>query len=261
MIEKRSPDEIEAIHAACRIVSLVHEALAQSIAPGVSTVTLDELAEETIRSHNADPAFKGYHGFPASICASVNDEAVHGFPRSEPLQEGDVLCVDVGVKLDGWFGDGAFTLAVGRVAPDVERLLLATQRALEAGVRAAVAGKHLSDISHAVESVAQQSSVSVIREYGGHGIGRELHEDPHIPNHGAPGRGPRLKVGQVIAIEPIFSLGSPEVVVDEDGWTTRTKDGSVAAHFEHTVAITPLGPQMLTLPRTAISNTTLATDG
>lgn len=251
MIAKRSPDEIGAIRAACQIVSLVHSALARHIAPGVSTATLDELAEETILSHSATPAFKGYHGFPASICASVNDEAVHGFPRPEPLQAGDVLCVDVGVKLDGWFGDGAFTLAVGSLAPDVDRLLRATERALDAGVRAAMPGGRLSDISHAVETVAIEAGVTVIQEYGGHGIGRELHEEPHIPNHGAPGRGPRLQAGQVIAIEPIFSLGSPEVVVDDDGWTTRTKDGSAAAHFEHTVAITAEGPQMLTQPRTA----------
>ncbi len=149
-----------------------------------------------------------------------------------------MLCVDVGVRLNGWFGDGAFTLAVGELAADVESLLRATQQALDAGVRAAVADKHLSDISHAVETIANEAGVTVIQEYGGHGIGRELHEEPHIPNHGAPGRGPRLQVGQVIAIEPIFSLGAPEVVVDEDGWTTRTKDGSAAAHFEHTVAIT-----------------------
>ena len=156
-----------------------------------------------------------------------------------------------GVRLNGWFGDGAFTLAVGELAADVERLLRATQQALGAGVRAAVADKHLSDISHAVETIANEAGVTVIQEYGGHGIGRELHEEPHIPNHGAPGRGPRLQVGQVIAIEPIFSLGAPEVVVDEDGWTTRTKDGSAAAHFEHTVAITKEGPRMLTEPRTA----------
>lgn len=256
MIPRRSADEIDAIHAACRIVSQVHEVLAQQIAPGVSTSALDALAEETIRSHAAEPAFKGYHGFPASICASVNAEAVHGFPRPDPLQEGDVLCVDVGVRLDGWYGDGAFTLAVGELAPDVQRLLQATQRALEAGVQAARPGNRVSDISHAVEQVAREAGVAVIREYGGHGIGRELHEEPHIPNHGSPGRGPRLQAGQVVAIEPIFSLGSAEVVVDEDGWTTRTKDGSAAAHFEHTVAITDEGPRALTLARA----TTVATD-
>ncbi|MBT6143955.1 MAG: type I methionyl aminopeptidase [Gemmatimonadetes bacterium] len=252
MIPRRSPDEIEAIRAACLIVSQVHGALAQRIAPGVSTATLDALAEETIRSNGgAEPAFKGYHGFPASICASVNDEAVHGFPRPAALEEGDVLCVDVGVRLNGWYGDGAFTLAVGDLDPDVERLLQATLRALEAGVQAARPGNRVSDISHAVEQVAREAGVAVIREYGGHGIGRELHEEPHIPNHGAPGRGPRLQAGQVVAIEPIFSLGAAEVVVDEDGWTTRTKDGSAAAHFEHTVAITEAGPCPLTLPQAA----------
>jgi methionyl aminopeptidase len=244
----RSAAEIDRIRAACTIVHSVQTALEAEVAPGVSTAQLDELAEATIRDHGGVPAFKGYHGFPASICASINAEAVHGFPRPEPLAEGDIVCVDVGVKLDGWFGDGAFTICVGDITPETRRLLQATLDALEAGIAAAQPGGRVSDISHAVESTATAAGVSVIREYGGHGIGRSLHEDPHIPNHGVPGRGARLKVGHVFAIEPILSLGSPEVAVADDGWTTATIDGSLAAHFEHTVALTEDGPSILTLP-------------
>ena len=246
-MRRRSPAQVEGIRAACVIVHEVQVALEAAAGPGVSTLFLDELAEATIRDRGGEPAFKGYHGFPASICASVNDEAVHGLPRSEPLREGDLLCVDVGVQLDGWFGDGAFTIPLGEVNRSVRCLLDTTRAALAAGVDAARPGNRLSDISHAVESAAAAGGVSVIREFGGHGIGRHLHEDPHLPNHGLPGRGPRLKPGHVLAIEPILSLGRPEVVVDPDGWTTRTRDGSFAAHFEHTVAVTEEGPGLLTL--------------
>ncbi len=246
-MHRRSPSEIEGIRAACAVVHEVQIALEAAAGPGVSTLLLDELAETTIRDLGGEPAFKGYQGFPASICASVNDEAVHGLPRPEPLKDGDLLCVDVGVQLDGWFGDGAFTVSLGCVDRRVRGLVGTTRAALRAGVDAARPGNRLSDISHAVESAAVAGGVCVIREYGGHGIGRHLHEDPHLPNHGAPGRGPRLKPGHVLAIEPILSLGGAEVVVDEDGWTTRTKDGSFAAHFEHTVAVTEDGPSLLTL--------------
>ena len=247
-MQRRTQGEIDRIAAACSIVHRVQMALEAAVTPGVTTLTLDELAEATIRDHGGEPAFKGYHDFPASICASLNDEAVHGFPRPTPLRDGDLLCVDVGVKLDGWFGDGAFTIPVGAVDASIQGLLETTRSALAAGVEAARAGNRLSDISHAVESAAVDRGASVIRAYGGHGIGRQLHEEPHIPNYGRPGRGPRLKPGHVFAIEPILSLGQPEVVVDEDGWTTRTKDGSPAAHFEHTVAVTDQGPSRLTLP-------------
>ena len=245
-MHRRSPSQVEGIRAACVIVHQVQAALEAAAVPGVSTLHLDELAEATIRDRGGEPAFKGYHGFPASICASVNDEAVHGLPRPGPLREGDLLCVDVGVQLDAWFGDGAFTIPIGEVDRPVRGLLDTTRAALAAGVDAARPGNRLSDISHAVESAAAAGGVSVIRDYGGHGIGRHLHEDPHLPNHGAPGRGPHLKPGHVLAIEPILSLGRPEVVVDEDGWTTRTRDGSFAAHFEHTVAVTGKGPCLLT---------------
>ena len=248
MIPIRSPAEIDCIRAASTIVHSVQIALEAAVAPGVSTQRLDELAEATIRDQGGIPAFKGYHDFPANICASVNAEAVHGFPRAEPLRDGDVVCVDVGVKLDGWFGDGAFTIGVGHLTEEVRQLLATTRAALDAGIDAAVAGGRLTDISHAVELAAIAGGASVIREYGGHGIGRDLHEDPHILNYGPAGRGPRLKVGHVLAIEPILSLGSPDVEVAADGWTTITTDGSLAAHFEHTVALTADGPSILTLP-------------
>ena len=246
-MHRRSPSEIDGIRAACAVVHRVQAAVEAEAAPGVSTLLLDELAEATIRDRGGEPAFKGYHGFPASICASVNDEAVHGLPRPEPLEEGDLLCVDVGVQLDGWFGDGAFTIALGPVDRRVRGLVDTTRAALESGAAVARPGNRLSDISHAVESAAAAGGVSVVREFGGHGIGRHLHEDPHLPNHGPPGRGPRLKAGHVLAIEPIFSLGQPGIVVDEDGWTARTRDGSFAAHFEHTVAVTEDGPRLLTV--------------
>lgn len=246
-MHRRSPSEIDGIRAACAVVHQVQSAVEAAASPGVSTLSLDELAEATIRDRGGEPAFKGHHGFPASICASVNDEAVHGLPRTEPLEEGDLLCVDVGVQLDGWFGDGAFTIVLGHVDRRVRGLVNTTRAALESGVAAARPGNRLSDISHAIESAAAAGGVSVIREFGGHGIGRHLHEDPHLPNHGPPGRGPHLRAGHVLAIEPIFSLGQPGIVVDEDGWTARTRDGSFAAHFEHTVAVTEDGPSLLTL--------------
>lgn len=247
-MQRRTIDEIERIRAACAIVHQVQMALEAAVLPGVTTLALDELAEATIRDRGGEPAFKGYHDFPASICASLNAEAVHGFPRAEPLSAGDVLCVDVGVRLDGWYGDGAFTIAVGPVDAAAEGLLAATRNALAAGIAAAQPGNRLSDISYAVGAAADEAGVSVIREYGGHGIGRQLHEEPHIPNYGRPGRGTRLAPGHVFAIEPILSGGRPEVVIDDDGWTTRTRDGSLAAHFEHTVAVTADGPRVLTLP-------------
>lgn len=248
MIPIRSAAEIERVRAACTIVHRVQTLLEAAVAPGVSTQALDEIAESTILEAGGIPAFKGFHGFPASICASINAEAVHGFPREAPLEEGDIVCVDVGVKLDGWFGDGAFTIGVGNIGPDARHLMDATRAALKAGIDAAQVGGRLSDISHAVETSAKASGVSIVREYGGHGIGRGLHEDPHILNYGPPGKGPRLKAGQVFAIEPILSLGSRDVVVAKDGWTTVTSDASLAAHYEHTVALSDDGPLILTQP-------------
>ncbi|MEE2658127.1 MAG: type I methionyl aminopeptidase [Candidatus Latescibacterota bacterium] len=248
LIPRYTRSEIDRIRLAGAIVHQVQRALEAEIGPGVTTAELDALAESTIRRAGGEPAFKGYHGFPASICTSINAEAVHGFPRPEPLSEGDLLCIDVGIRLEGWYGDGAFTLSVGEPVPPVRNLMEATRTALAAAVAAAQVGNRLSDISHAVESAARDAGVHVLRDYGGHGIGRELHGEPHIPNYGGPGRGPLLEAGQVFALEPIFGLGTGEVAVDKDGWTVLTVDGSPAAHFEHTVALTEQGPEILTLP-------------
>jgi methionyl aminopeptidase len=244
----KSPDEIDRIRASCRIVFAVQQEIEKAIVPGATSLELDRLAETVIRDHGAIPAFKGYHDFPASICASPNAEAVHGFPNNQPLCDGDILSVDVGVLLDGYFGDGAFTIGIGTVPAPVQRLLQITRACLEDGIDQARPGRRLTDISHAIQTRAENAGLAVVRDFGGHGIGRALHEDPHIPNYGPPGKGLRLQAGLVLAIEPILSLGSPRVKVGEDGWTTTTTDGAAAAHFEHTVAITPDGPEILTLP-------------
>jgi methionyl aminopeptidase len=249
MIAQRQPDEIERIRASCQIVFQVQQVLEQAIAPGVTTAELDALAEETIRACGAQPAFKGYHGFPASICASLNDETVHGFPSGRRLCTGDILSVDVGVQLDGYYGDGAFTIGVGLIRPELEHLLETTRACLDLGADQARAGNRLSDISHAIQHHAETHDLTVVRKYGGHGIGLQLHEEPHILNYGQPGKGPRLRAGYVFAIEPIISMGSADLVTADDGWTTTTEDGAPTAHFEHTVAITEDGPEILTLPQ------------
>ena len=248
MIPVHTPSDIDRIRAACHLVYRVQQALRQAIGPGVSTLELNELAEATIRDSGAIPAFKGYGGFPYTICTSINAEAVHGFPRPEPLHQGDILSVDVGVQLDGFYGDAAFTVPVGGSSPDSDRLLGTTAAALDDAIAVARPGARLSDISHAVETRARAGGLSVVREYGGHGIGRTLHGEPHIPNYGKPGRGPALMPGFVLAIEPILSLGGPEIEVAADGWTALTMDGCPVAHFEHTIAITGDGAEILTLP-------------
>ncbi|NKB67064.1 MAG: type I methionyl aminopeptidase [Candidatus Latescibacteria bacterium] len=248
MIARRTPEEIERIRASCQIVYQVQQALEEAVAPGVTTLELDRMAEELIRDEGAVPAFKGYHGFPASICASVNTEIVHGFPRSQPLQEGDIVTIDVGVLLEGYYGDGAFTLGLEPLSSQCSHLLRETSRCLELGIAQARPRGRLSDISHAVQTHAEANGLTVIRDFSGHGIGRALHEEPNVLNYGPPGKGPRLQPGFVLAIEPILGLGSDGVDTAADGWTTTTQDGSLAAHFEHTVAITEHGPEILTLP-------------
>lgn len=230
---------------------VVAEALAlieKAVKPGVSTAELDELAEQTIRDAGAVPSFKGYHGFPASICASVNEQVVHGIPARETvLAEGDLISVDCGAILDGWHGDAAVTLAVGAVSAEDQNLSRATEAAMWAGVRAAVPGARLSDISHAVQTAAESAGAyGQVAEYGGHGIGREMHMDPFLPNAGKPGRGPLLQVGATLAIEPMLTRGTGRTVELDDGWTVVTADGSRAAHWEHTVAVTAEGPWVLT---------------
>ena len=243
----RGREEVEAIRAAALLVADTLDHVGAQIRPGVTTAELDRLAEEYIRAHGGRPAFKGYRGFPASICPSVNDEVVHAIPGSRVLREGDIVGVDVGVEKEGFYGDAARTFAVGQVSETAGRLLEVTREALMRGIRQARAGNRIGDISHAIQSHAEQNGFSVVRALVGHGIGREMHEEPQVPNYGPPDRGPRLLVGQVLAIEPMLNAGDPEVVTRDDGWTVVTKDGSLSAHFEHTVAVGAGGPDILSM--------------
>jgi len=250
LIRRKKSSEIERIVASCRIVFAVQQKLEALIEPGISTLELDQIAEAEIHSLGATPAFKGYHGFPYSICASVNASIVHGFPNEIPLRKGDIVSIDVGARLDNYYGDGAFTVGVGTISAEAQQLIDGTLACLEFGIDQARPDRRLSDISHAIQSHAEAQGLTIIREYGGHGIGRDLHESPHINNYGPPGKGPRLKPGHVFCIEPILCLGNPEIDHLDDGWTTLTRDRSLAAHSEHTIAVTEDGPQILTLPET-----------
>jgi methionyl aminopeptidase len=250
MITIKSPREIDTMAAAGRIVAETLALVARHTRPGASTAELDRIAEEFIRSHpGARPSFKGLYDFPATLCTSINQEVVHGIPSPKRvLREGDVLSVDVGVWLDGLHADSAATFPVGRVAPETERLLRVTQDALAAGIAEALAGNHTGDIGHAVQTVAEAAGYSVVRELVGHGIGASFHEEPQVPNYGKPKRGPRLVAGMTIAIEPMLNVGAPEVRTLADKWTVVTVDGSLSAHFEHTVAVGENGvaPRILT---------------
>ena len=255
MIEIKSHAELEAMRAAGLVVHRALTAVAAAAKAGVSTQELDELAEQTIRDAGAVPSFKGYHGFPASICASVNEQIVHGIPnRSQVLADGDMISVDCGAILDGWHGDSAVTLFIGPASAADEQLSQATKDAMLAGIAAVSPGARLTDLSHAIEQSALASgkahgrTYGIVREYGGHGIGSAMHMDPFLPNHGKPGKGPRLRSGMAIAIEPMLTLGTEETVELEDGWTVVTADGSRAAHWEHSVAVTDDGPWVLTAP-------------
>ena len=241
----KSPTEIQRLDDANRIVHRVLDGIAERIAPGVTTRELDRWAEATIRDAGGIPAFKGYQGYPASLCTSVNDVVVHGSPDDRPLEAGDVVGVDCGVEHRGYFGDAARTFAVGDVSAEAQRLLDVTRRALERGIEAVESDGRLSDIGAAVQELVESEGFHVVREFSGHGIGTELHEDPEVPNYGRPGRGPRLEPGLVLAIEPMVSAGDPSVKIDADRWTARTRDGSWSAHFEHSVAVTAEGPRVL----------------
>jgi methionyl aminopeptidase len=248
-IQLKTPAEIARIREACLVVHDILEELARAAVPGVTTEELDRLAAARTRERGAVPAFLGYHGYPASLCISVNDEVVHGIPSPRRvLREGDIVGLDFGAVKEGFYGDAARTVPVGRASPEALRLLEATREALLAGVSAAVPGASIGDIGAAVQALAEARGFSVVREFVGHGIGRRLHEPPQIPNYGRPGLGRRLEVGLVVAIEPMVNAGGPEVDLLEDGWTAVTADGSLSAHFEHTVAITENGPEILTLP-------------
>jgi methionyl aminopeptidase len=246
VIIRKSAKELDAMAGAAEIVSETLALVGEHVRPGVTTLELDAIAEEHIRSRGGVPTFKGYRGYPASICASPNEMIVHGIPGPYALAEGDVISVDVGATKDGFVGDAAYTFPVGEVAEEAHRLLEVCQTALEAAVEHCHAGNRLSDIGHAVQKVTEEAGFGVVRSLVGHGVGRSMHEDPQIPNFGEPGRGPTLAPGMTFAIEPMITAGSPEIVVLDDHWSIVTEDGSLAAHFEHTVAITDGEPRVLT---------------
>lgn len=245
MIGIKNAAELDAMREANRLVAQVLREVSEMTAPGVATAALDKRAEELCRQAGAEPAFKGYRGYPYSLCCSVNEQVVHGFPNQRPLRAGDILSMDFGVILDGFYGDSALTVPVGEVSREAEALMEATRNSLYAGIEQMRPGKRLGDISAAVQAVAEGAGFSVVRQFVGHGIGRNLHEDPQLPNYGTPGKGIMLKPGMVIAIEPMVNAGGYEVEILDDGWTAVTRDGKLSAHFEHTVAVTDNGPRIL----------------
>ncbi|KHF33843.1 type I methionyl aminopeptidase [Paenibacillus cookii] len=246
MIICKSETELGFMREAGRIVAETHRLMAKHIEPGITTGELDAIADHYIRSQKALPSFKGYNGFPASICASVNDQLVHGFPGKRKLNEGDIVTLDIGAQYRGYHGDSAWTYPVGRISEEAQRLLDVTEQSLYAGLELVKPDVRLFTISHAIQRVIEDAGFSVVREYVGHGVGAELHEEPQIPNFGVPDRGPRLKTGMVLAIEPMVNAGSRYVKTLEDNWTVVTVDGSLCAHFEHTVAVTADGHEILT---------------
>jgi len=245
MMVLKTAGEIELMEFANSLVHRVLDTIAEQIRPGVTTRQLDRFAEETIRAAGAAPAFLNYRGFPATLCTSVNDEIVHGIPNDRSLADGDIIGVDCGVLYNGYYGDAARTFAVGAISDGARRLLEVTRRSLELAVEQVGPGVRLSDIGHAVQSEVEANGFSVVREFVGHGVGASLHEDPQVPNFGDPGRGPRLKAGLVLAIEPMVNAGGCGVRIDDDGWTARTEDGSLSAHFEVSVAVTENGARIL----------------
>jgi methionyl aminopeptidase len=246
MVIRKSRAEIEKMRRSGLIVAGTLSKLRQMVAPGITTRELDVVAESTIRAAGAIPTFKGYRGFPASICASVNDEVVHGIPSDRRLKEGDIIKLDCGATLDGYVGDAAISVAVGEVSPEVARLLEVTRESLLKAIEKMVAGNRLYDVSYAVQQHVEERGFSIVRDFCGHGIGQRMHEDPQVPNYGRPGTGPVLKEGWVLAIEPMVNEGSFEVKVLSDGWTVKTRDGKASSHFEHTIAVTEDGPRVLT---------------
>ena len=246
MIVVKSKKEIEYMREAGKIVAHVHEVLREHIKPGITTKELDEIAEKEILKHGALPAFKGYHGFPASICASVNEEVVHGIPGLKTLKDGDIISIDIGAVYNGYYGDAAKTHAVGKISDTAAKLIAVTRQSFYEGLKFCRAGNRLSDISHAIQTYVESNGFSVVRDFVGHGIGQKMHEDPQIPNFGPPGKGPRLVEGMALAIEPMVNMGTYKVKTLLDNWTVVTLDGKLSAHYEHTVIITEDEPAIMT---------------
>ncbi|MED4267207.1 type I methionyl aminopeptidase [Priestia megaterium] len=246
MIICKTPEEIEVMREAGRIVALTHQELKKHIAPGITTIELDAIAENFIRQHDAIPSFKGYNGFRGSVCASVNEELVHGIPGERKLNEGDIISLDIGAKFCGYHGDSAWTYGVGKISLENQELLDVTEQSLYKGLAEAKPGERLSNISHAIQQYAESRNFSIVREYVGHGVGKDLHEDPQVPHYGPPNKGPRLRPGMVLAVEPMVNAGMRYVKTLPDNWTVVTVDGKMCAHFEHTIAITETGYEILT---------------
>ncbi|BAH45056.1 methionine aminopeptidase [Brevibacillus brevis NBRC 100599] len=246
MIILKTPEEIELMHAAGKVLAACHREIAKMIRPGISTWEIDQFVEEFLAKNGATPEQKGFHGYPYATCGSVNDVICHGFPKKEPLRDGDIVTIDMVVRKNGWLADSAWSYEVGTVSPEAKRLLEVTEKSLYLGIEQAVVGNRIGDISHAIQTYAQEQGYSVVRDFTGHGIGQEMHEEPFVPHFGPPGRGQRLKEGMVITIEPMLNIGTYHSKVDEDGWTARTRDGKLSAQYEHTLAITANGPVILT---------------
>ncbi len=258
MIIGKSKKELEKMRAAGRLVAEVREELRRMIRPGVTTLELDMAAEKMIRDAGALPTFKGYHGFPFSICASVNEQVVHGFPSNYALKDGDIFSLDCGVTLEGYVGDTATTVPVGRVSEDVSKLIRVAEECLERAIEQCWPGKHLGDIGWAVQEYAEAHGYGIVRDYVGHGIGRKMHEDPQIPNYGKPGTGARIRAGYVFAVEPMINMGTHKTKTLADGWTVVTLDGKPSAHVEHTIAITEEGPEVLTRVKESVPQPEMA---
>lgn len=246
MIICKTPEEIEVMREAGRIVALTHQELKKHIVPGITTIELDAIAENFILQHDAIPSFKGYNGFRGSVCASVNEELVHGIPGERKLNEGDIISLDIGAKFGGYHGDSAWTYGVGKISLENQELLDVTEQSLYKGLAEAKPGERLSNISHAIQQYAESRNFSIVREYVGHGVGKDLHEDPQVPHYGPPNKGPRLRPGMVLAVEPMVNAGMRYVKTLTDNWTVVTVDGKMCAHFEHTIAITETGYEILT---------------
>lgn len=246
MIILKSPRELEKMRAANKIVAETHAYLAEHLEAGISTAELDRLGEEFIKKAGGIPSFKGYHGYPAALCISINEEVVHGIPsKKRIIEEGDLVSIDIGVYYDGFHGDAARSYGIGRISEEAERLIKVTEESFFAGIKKALLGNRLTDISHAIQKHAESNGFSVVRDYVGHGIGQKMHEDPQVPNFGKPNRGPLLKAGMTLAIEPMINLGTYRVKTLDDGWTVVTADGMLSAHYENTIAITEEGPEIL----------------